>query len=233
MQCNSKPGVMWGGHGPSCSVKWERKTSIFMKTLRTYSTNTKELHFNSVHKPGHSLQHDHHHTTTVYGPFSGITRVSRCQKRTSGLYGARVDQQRQTHRPSGWAPLHPDQTKQCPSPSFPHFLQAGWPSCRPTNSVKALKATWPLAKMLARLHWQQQKRQMKLVTFPLKWNTILNSSSIRTLKNCFYIWKQLPSDSWWTTFELPSTEAEYRLAQCIYLKTLPKWLLFLSITLTE
>jgi len=26
-----------------------------------------------------------------YGPFSGITRVSRCQKRTSGLHGARGD----------------------------------------------------------------------------------------------------------------------------------------------
>ena len=26
-----------------------------------------------------------------YGPFSGITRVSRCQKRTSGLYGAMED----------------------------------------------------------------------------------------------------------------------------------------------
>jgi len=26
-----------------------------------------------------------------YGPFSGTTQVSRCQKRTSGLYGARED----------------------------------------------------------------------------------------------------------------------------------------------
>jgi len=26
-----------------------------------------------------------------YGPFSGNTRVSRCQQRTSGLYGARED----------------------------------------------------------------------------------------------------------------------------------------------
>jgi len=26
-----------------------------------------------------------------YGPFSGTIRVSRCQKRTSGLYGARED----------------------------------------------------------------------------------------------------------------------------------------------
>jgi len=34
----------------------------------------------------------HHHTTTILRPFSGTTRVSRCQKgRTSGLYGARED----------------------------------------------------------------------------------------------------------------------------------------------
>jgi len=32
-----------------------------------------------------------HHTTTVYGPFSGTTKVSRCQKTTSELYGARED----------------------------------------------------------------------------------------------------------------------------------------------
>jgi len=38
-----------------------------------------------------------------YGPPSMTTRVSRCQRRTS------EDQQRQTHRPSGWAPLHLDQ----------------------------------------------------------------------------------------------------------------------------
>ena len=47
-------------------------------------------------------------TLPYYGPFSRTTRVSRCQKRTSGLYGAREDYQRQTHWPSGWAPLHPD-----------------------------------------------------------------------------------------------------------------------------
>ena len=49
-----------------------------------------------------------------YGPFSRTTRVSQCQKRTSGLHGAR---------------------------KIPHFLQAGCSSCRPTNSVKAQKAT--------------------------------------------------------------------------------------------
>jgi len=34
-------------------------------------------------------------TTTIpqpfYGPFSGTTRLSRCQKRTSGLYGTMGD----------------------------------------------------------------------------------------------------------------------------------------------
>jgi len=30
-------------------------------------------------------------TTTILQPFSGTTWVSRCQKRTSGLYGARED----------------------------------------------------------------------------------------------------------------------------------------------
>jgi len=41
----------------------------------------------------------HHHTTPqlFYGPFSRTTRVSLCQKRTSGLYCARGDLQRQTH----------------------------------------------------------------------------------------------------------------------------------------
>jgi len=33
----------------------------------------------------------HTHTQPFYGPFSGTTRVSRCQKRTCGLYGARED----------------------------------------------------------------------------------------------------------------------------------------------
>ena len=30
-------------------------------------------------------------TQPFYGPFSGTIRVSRCQKRTSGLYGASED----------------------------------------------------------------------------------------------------------------------------------------------
>jgi len=33
----------------------------------------------------------HHTTSPFYGPFSGTTRVCRCQKRTSGLHVARED----------------------------------------------------------------------------------------------------------------------------------------------
>jgi len=38
--------------------------------------------------------------------------------------------------------IHSIRTNQCPPPLCPHiFLQVGCPSCHPTNSVKALKAT--------------------------------------------------------------------------------------------
>jgi len=73
-----------------------------------------------------------------YFPFSGTTRVSRYQKRTPGLHGAReklTEADTPTIRlgatPSGLTSAHLH---------HPHFLQAGCPSCRPTNSVKALKA---------------------------------------------------------------------------------------------
>jgi len=44
-------------------------------------------------KPNTTNTHIHHHTTPqpFYSPFSGTTRLSQCQKRTSGLYGARED----------------------------------------------------------------------------------------------------------------------------------------------
>jgi len=43
-----------------------------------------------------------------YGHFSGTTRVSRCQNRPSGLYGAGKINRGRHNRPSGWAPLHLD-----------------------------------------------------------------------------------------------------------------------------
>jgi len=51
----------------------------------------------------------------------------------------KINRGRHTDHPTG---CHSIRTNQCPPPPSPYFLQAGCPSCRPTNSVKALKATW-------------------------------------------------------------------------------------------
>jgi len=37
------------------------------------------------------IYQSHTHIQPFYSPFAGTTRVSRCQKRTSGLYRARED----------------------------------------------------------------------------------------------------------------------------------------------
>jgi len=60
----------------------------------TQHKKTLILHNNTVLLLLLLLLQDYYHTTTpqpFYGPFSGTTWVSRCQKRTSGLYGARED----------------------------------------------------------------------------------------------------------------------------------------------
>jgi len=49
----------------------------------------------------------------------------------------KINRGRHTDNPAG---RHSISTNQCLPPPIPPFLQAGCPSCRPTNSVKALKA---------------------------------------------------------------------------------------------
>jgi len=88
---------------------------------------------------GYFLKHTHTHTFN--GPFSGTTRVDRYQKGKTNLdfIGARDSEWHwhqlghvqvctllQTDNHAGTPPLS--------------FLQAGCPSCRPTDSIKALKA---------------------------------------------------------------------------------------------
>ena len=50
----------------------------------------------------------------------------------------KINRGRQTDHSAG---RHSIRTNQCLPPPSPHFLQAGCPSCRPTNSVTALKAS--------------------------------------------------------------------------------------------
>jgi len=79
----------------------------------------------------------HTHTQPFYGPFSGTTRMSRCQKTSaSGLYGAREDNRgRHTDHLAG---RHSIRTNQQPTPNHPH-LYAGCPSCRNPANLSRLR----------------------------------------------------------------------------------------------
>jgi len=82
----------------------------------------------------------HTHIHPFNGPFSGNNRVSQYQRGKTNLDFTEVsDSEWQWHQLGHMQvciSLHTDNHASTPLLSF---LQAGWPSCRPTNSVKALK----------------------------------------------------------------------------------------------
>jgi len=81
------------------------------------------------------------HTHPLHGTLSGTTRVSRYQKGRTNLdfTGAR-DSEWQWHHLGHMQVCTLLQTDNHASTPPLSFLRAGCPSCRPTNSVKALKA---------------------------------------------------------------------------------------------
>ena len=85
--------------------------------------------------------HAHTHTHTFNGSFSGSTQVSRYQKGKTNLhFNDARDSEWQWHQLGHvqvWTLLQTDNYASAP---LLNFLQAGCPSCHPTNSVKALKA---------------------------------------------------------------------------------------------
>jgi len=84
------------------------------------------------------------HTHPFNGPFSGTTQVSRYQKSKTNLDFTET-------RDNEWQWLQLGHVLVCTSLQRDNhantpplsFLQAGCPSCRPTNSVKVLKAIEP------------------------------------------------------------------------------------------
>jgi len=82
----------------------------------------------------------HTHTHPFNGPLSGTTRVSRYQKGKTNLDFTEARDSEWQWNPQGHmqvcTSLQTDNHASTPPLSF---LQAGCPSCRPTNSVKALK----------------------------------------------------------------------------------------------
>jgi len=80
--------------------------------------------------------HTHTHTHPFNGPFSGTTQVSHYQKGKTNLD---FDSEWQWHQLGHMQVCTLPQTDNHSSTPPLCFLQAGCPSCRPTNSVKALK----------------------------------------------------------------------------------------------
>ena len=109
----------------------------------------------------------HTHTHPFNGPLSRTTRVGRYEKGKTNLdfTGAR-DSEWQWHQ-LGMCKSAP-RSRQITTPAHHHssFLQPGCPSCRPTNSVKALKAlmadTWRVKSrqsISCFLRWQSRHRR--------------------------------------------------------------------------
>jgi len=83
----------------------------------------------------------HTHTHTFNGPFSGTTRVNKYQKGKTNLdFSEARDSEWQWHQLGRMQVCISLQTDNHASTPPLSSLQTGCPSCRPTNSVKALEA---------------------------------------------------------------------------------------------
>ena len=85
--------------------------------------------------------HTHTHTHPFNGPLSRTTRVSRYQKGKTNLdFTEARDSEWQWHQLGHMQLCTLIQTDNHANTSPLSFLQAGCPSCHPTNSVKVLRA---------------------------------------------------------------------------------------------
>ena len=88
-----------------------------------------------------SRGYTHTHTHPFNGPFSRTTQMSRYQKGKTNLdFTEARDSEWQWHQLEHMQVCTSLQTDNHSNTPPLSFLQAGCPSCRPTNSVKALKA---------------------------------------------------------------------------------------------
>ena len=95
--------------------------------------------------------HTHTHTHTFNDPLAGTIRVSRYQKGKTNLDF--TEARYQLGHMQVCTSLQTDNHASTPSLSF---LQAGCPSCRLTNSVKALEANQSTIQWQQIAHWEQR-----------------------------------------------------------------------------
>ena len=127
------------GRGSSCRPPVSRLQTTHRRAHGKCSAANVNV---SIRTPSYfSHTHTHTHTHPFNGPLSRTTRVSQYQKGKTNL-----DYTKARHSDWQWHQLGHMQV--CTSLQTDNhantppliFLQAGCPSCRPTNSVKALKA---------------------------------------------------------------------------------------------
>ena len=110
-------------------------------TTVSYSIIPCQMHQFSI--PSYqTATHTHTHTHQFNGPLSGTTQVSRYQKSKS--IWILLKQETVSGSGTNWAICKSaPRSRQItmPVPHHSSFLQAGCPSCCPTNSIKALKAS--------------------------------------------------------------------------------------------
>jgi len=94
-----------------------------------------------------SYTHTHTRASEFNGPLSGTTQVSQYQKGKTKLnFTEARDSEWQWHQLGHMQVCTSLKTDNHTSTPPLSFLQARWPSCHPTNSVKALKGIFHLAK---------------------------------------------------------------------------------------
>ena len=104
--------------------------------------------------PATTHTHTHTHTHPFNGPLSGTTRVGRYQKGKTNLdFTEARDSEWQWHQLGHMQVCISLQTDNYTSTPPLSFLQAGCPSCRPTNSVKALNAECTQGRLCLLLIW--------------------------------------------------------------------------------
>ena len=120
--------------------------------LDTMASPTKQLNRSRYHS-GCRLRCAYTHPFN--DPLSRTTRVSRCQKGKTNLdFTEATDSEWQWHQLDHMQVCTSLQTDNHASTPLLSFLQAGCPSCRPANSIKALKATKVCPRNLI-LGWAQ------------------------------------------------------------------------------
>jgi len=128
---------------PTVSKHWRQQaaTVLTVKVYTAAATYRIRLKISAAWQIFLILYNGPRHTHPFNNPLSGTTRMSRYQKGKTNLdFTEARDSEWQWHQPDHMQVCTSLQTDNHDSTPLLSFLQAGCPSCCPTNSVKALKA---------------------------------------------------------------------------------------------